>query len=380
MTRFGSTQMGILDWLRGRFSKNSPSNAPEPIAKHSASSTSIESGPTALPASTETPEPPAETETPEPQAESGNADYFPRTVGPSAIETEVELSARNLIRIVHESISIAKRTKNEDTRRSRLNVAKQRLHDLRDLADRFPFLQVENADAVERDIDALREAFGLAAPGQPITKNAEEFFDASADLIKHYRFLAFLSYDTPLSVLRRHGEISATRPTEEVPPRHGMWSPEFRSYREIGLPGLDSVAEAPGFMASDFGPVPKDGGPWLTWLIAVRQVIEGCSDPTEVERRITELRESDPYEEIRESIPRDVGLTLAMEPIRSIDGVSEAIAQELWAKGYRTRDRLRAATDADLRAIRGIGPAKLAKIRNALGSHARADDLTSRSR
>ncbi len=63
----------------------------------------------------------------------------------------------------------------------------------------------------------------------------------------------------------------------------------------------------------------------------------------------------------------------AGEVIRSAGGLylgpgfSERLHQELTRAGYLTMDDLRAASDAELRRVPGVGPATLAKIRAAVG-------------
>lgn len=52
------------------------------------------------------------------------------------------------------------------------------------------------------------------------------------------------------------------------------------------------------------------------------------------------------------------------DPLLEIDGIDETIAAALHARGLDTGPAIGAATDADLLAIPGLGPARMARLRN----------------
>ena len=78
---------------------------------------------------------------------------------------------------------------------------------------------------------------------------------------------------------------------------------------------------------------------------------------------IEALRNSERHRAIRPQIPWHLGFTLALEPLLLIDGVSGELADGLWDEGLKTPDAVFAETDADLLAIRGLGAARLRRIR-----------------
>ncbi|MDO8437974.1 MAG: hypothetical protein Q7S69_07460 [Nitrosomonadaceae bacterium] len=104
------------------------------------------------------------------------------------------------------------------------------------------------------------------------------------DIIKGLQFLATLQLRTPLRVLLRHGEVHTDRNTR--PPaitREGaeaMWAGIWLPKVFDGPPG--------GTMASDVGQIPADGGNYLPFLVAVREIVE-LSDS--IESRTKWLRE-----------------------------------------------------------------------------------------
>lgn len=80
----------------------------------------------------------------------------------------VEMSAMSMLRVVSESMRIAFDSKSEETRRSRVRVARDNVARLLDLAADYPFLKVDNVDEVMRDLDKMDAAtdamFGAPDP------------------------------------------------------------------------------------------------------------------------------------------------------------------------------------------------------------------------
>lgn len=68
----------------------------------------------------------------------------------------VAQSAQRMIDIVNESLEIAKSTKNVDTRLSRTWVAAENVKRLKELARRFPFVELRKLGAIEKEIERLQ--------------------------------------------------------------------------------------------------------------------------------------------------------------------------------------------------------------------------------
>ena len=85
-------------------------------------------------------------------------------------ESKVELvaaMAQRMVDVVNESMQIANGSKNVETRRSRIEVARDRLADLQQMARDHPFLALTSLPAVERSIAELeRETNEMAQTGR----------------------------------------------------------------------------------------------------------------------------------------------------------------------------------------------------------------------
>lgn len=94
-------------------------------------------------------------------------------------------------------------------------------------------------------------------------------------------------------------------------------------------------------------------------------MIESNATPDKKDAAITALRDSERHAAVRAEVPGNIGLTLVRQPVREIDGVSSQISDDLWRCGLKTPSQVTEATDAQLLAIRGIGPERLMKIRGS---------------
>lgn len=201
---------------------------------------------------------------------------------------------------------------------------------------------------------------------QDVWKNID--FPAST-LISGYKFGATMQLRTPLRVLLRHGEnhIGLIDPpaiaTEEW---EGGWSPLLKSNKELDI-DFPEVVMTNASMASDIGPIPSDGGEYLKFLMNVRVIVEA---ETSIEVRRTALREELRKQEwqdfcIKLGGNQNISNQLFPPFIQTIKGLpSDAIAA-MWEAGLYSPTQLDSATDAALKAFKGIGPAKLSLIRAA---------------
>ncbi|MFW0776257.1 MAG: hypothetical protein ACN2B6_00870 [Rickettsiales bacterium] len=71
-------------------------------------------------------------------------------------------SAQRLVEIVNESLQIANDSKNADTKISRLDLAKERLDELKDLVKENPWIKIDQLSEVEQNITTLELEFKQA--------------------------------------------------------------------------------------------------------------------------------------------------------------------------------------------------------------------------
>ena len=190
------------------------------------------------------------------------------------------------------------------------------------------------------------------------------------DVVKGYRFHATLQLRTPLRVLSRHGQ---THSLYGAPPKiaqeqwEGAWLPITKSFEElVGGHGradedvqffrrLDSAMARPSTVASDVGPVLADS--YLPFLVAVRKIVEANDS---IENRIVALRDMEVPPEWKGFLRKHGGKT----------GLVDKFFPYFMKLGPRlnTPNRIASASDEALLAIKGVGPAKLAAIRERCAS------------
>ena len=186
-----------------------------------------------------------------------------------------------------------------------------------------------------------------------------------ADVCDGFIFSATLQLRTPLRVLLRHGERyhknDGHQPQIAREPWEGIWLPKTKTWKELG--GNDVPEMPAGRHASDVGPIlPND---YLPFLIAVRSIVEGSES---VEARRSDLA-------IEVANPRWNGFVVKhggswvvtnkffprfIEILPGLDGDAVAFLDE---RQLNTPAALMGASDFELLAIKGIGAAKLKKIR-----------------
>lgn len=187
------------------------------------------------------------------------------------------------------------------------------------------------------------------------------------DVISGLKFCATMQLRTPLRVLLRHGELFSDLPND--PPRiahemwEGIWIAQPRSFRELGI-DLDE----PAFnqMASAVGPIPADGGGYLRFLIAVREIVESVNS---IDDRMERLRDevSKPhwadYVHNRFHRAHDICDYFFPRFLDTVGRLPDTAADVMRAMGLTSPKVIAGTADAQLFAIKGIGPAILPTIR-----------------
>lgn len=222
--------------------------------------------------------------------------------------------AADALRVFTESLNIANNSKNLSTRESRLQIARNTLIELKKMEKQFPFLHLENLQAVEASIAGveaetreLSRAQNASSPaGKTVGELQSEPLSAwgNDDIAKGLRFIATLQLRTPLRVLLRDGEIH--RDINTAPPKYaremweGIWVTKTKTFHEMGI-DLPEWPESES--ASDIGYVLRRE--YLPFLKAVREIVE-LDEP--IEKRIEKLHDISKVDKWKSYIERHGGI------------------------------------------------------------------------
>ncbi len=291
-------------------------------------------------------------------------------------------SAQRLVVLVNESLQLSNNSRNPETKVSRLHFAKAKIEELKAMAAQHRFLKITAIDVVQSSIRELEHEYtdaGYYSEVKPADINSAITYNRTIgdlqsvplservddDLIVGAEFCATLQLRTPLRVLKRHKE-QFTGPG--IPPaiadeqRQGIWVVKTKTFRELGI----DIDEWPmGTMASDVGQIPSDGGDYLKLLLAIRGIVERSDS---ISARLTDLKT-----EIRNErwigFVRKLGGEKAIADrffprfIDTLPGLQKETVATLWELNMTTPTAIATAPDEKLLALKGIGPAKLKKIR-----------------
>ena len=205
-------------------------------------------------------------------------------------------------------------------------------------------------------------------PVKPMVHAAE----VNSDVVTGFEFCSTMLLTTPLKILRRHGEKRINVPSgEHEMNRHFIWIPTVD-------PALDFLDEG-GTMSSIVGYIPRNGGNFLQFLMEFRTLIESpifnLEELDQVEIRMEWIRDILPIRCKQNFLPKlsrqsrnphwlyELVLTESVATPRY--GLQAHHLRAMHKKGYKTIADILAAPDAALLKLKGIGPARLAKIRLA---------------
>ncbi|WP_210413407.1 hypothetical protein [Altererythrobacter sp. TH136] len=194
-----------------------------------------------------------------------------------------------------------------------------------------------------------------------------QHFDArdDTDILAGYTFCATMQLRTPLRVLLRHGEKHVGFSEPPVIAREqweGIWIPVPKSWAELGF----DLPELPGgTMASEVGQIPADGGEFLQFLIAVRQLVETDESATARRRKLEiELMKTRWLAFVGPLGGKEKVADKLLPPfLLTIESLVHDTVVQLRTARLTTPRAIGAAPDAKLLAIKGVGPAKLKLIR-----------------
>jgi len=123
----------------------------------------------------------------------------------SVTEFTIE-QAERLAEIINESLILANDSKNIDTKVTRLEHAKLRLHELEDHCQKHPYIKMPNLDAVKDTIKGLEHEFNMNKYSMLSESNLEgELLEKEGNIeeaISKYEELVSLKTDTPFTYRR----------------------------------------------------------------------------------------------------------------------------------------------------------------------------------
>lgn len=165
------------------------------------------------------------------------------------------------------------------------------------------------------------------------------------EAIDGYWFCARIQLRTPLVVLEQHGAFHPGPPTqlpEYGSAKEGMWLPLSQAAK----------LHLPLYVDSDIGPIPRDGGDYLRFLKAFRQIVEAkTSVDVTIARLKTLLQQNETYQGFARKHAPDLIMMWFLNELLVIPGLAPRSARRLFDAGYRTIEELREADDAVLQDI-----------------------------
>jgi len=194
---------------------------------------------------------------------------------------------------------------------------------------------------------------------------SDETTVTSLQTIAYWRYHARLSFQTPLTYLKRDGEVRRQHPPELQPmQRSGKGCGDWIPYRSDGFVAVADLSSAQMESWTAESGVQRE--PKLRLLIRFREIFE--SKVLHVDQKLMQiyaLVDQDGFRAVASSLmgehfPDDVFIA----ELTKLRGIGLQKAHLLWNAGLRTPAMVQAASDAELRGIRGIGPKLIAQIRS----------------
>ena len=305
--------------------------------------------------------------------------------------------AQRLVEVINESLTIANDSTNPETKISRLNVAKDKLSEFKELSEQYSFITIASLNEVESCIAELGNEFIIAGyeeiansnhSSDTTKKSLETLAKDNKDIVSGFKLSVSMLPSTPLKLLKRHGEIAELIPESDsnMSSSDAVWLQTLSEKYAILSEGRTTWSPA--------GHIPKDDTEVLEYLIAAREIIEApllkpLSIISEALSRLEVIKSlpsgpiytnGDDYQiektkELVDYFPlffenENKALSLVLmefgEP--SYDGLSYEHILELYSKGFNSITEILSAPDEILMSLNGVGKKKLEKIRaNVIG-------------
>lgn len=215
--------------------------------------------------------------------------------------------------------------------------------------------------------DALSEKQTI---GDSSSKHPYQVFADSpnADIIAGMCFVATMQLRTPLRILKRHGQILplGSDLPDDFEQWMGIWFPKTKTFEELTGGRIKDKLEPEyeAAHASTIGPVQPSE--YLPFLIAIREVVEDQS-LSAIQRRV-EIEAVCGRREFNEFAERHGGADeifdyLYPTILSVIPGLTASLQEVLTEMGIRSVGAIRRSSDKTLSSLKGLGPAKIARIR-----------------
>lgn len=197
--------------------------------------------------------------------------------------------------------------------------------------------------------------------------NKEPIEDAS--IIKGYEIHVTPDVRTRLKVLKMRGRTFRSKQEADMldfEPHEAIPIAETASWEEMGfdIPDLE-----PGTVWTDIGMIREDRiEPYYQFLEKFREIIEDDSiSPPEKVKRIKKIDDPGRFlPKLRKKYGKDFPTNVLVKPLTDIDGISQAIAIQLFKnKVYNTKDLFK-ISDEDLLRLKGLGASRLQQIKSSL--------------
>ena len=304
--------------------------------------------------------------------------------------------SQRLADVVNESLKLASESNVIEVKLSRLGVAKDKLEELKRLCGAHQYIKMVTLVDVEASIKRLEIEFESAGYGKITHVSArceslgagvgsaqqsfmmDRIVENNKDVVAGYELCVTMKETTPLSYLNRHQEVKAvlSAADKNVDPRYGVWIPKVDSR-------FSALSEG-GTMASDIGPIPLDGGIYLSRLKRMRSIIEQPlkgDDVTEAIRRAVAIDELDGVKRYMDSAgSSSLGEGVLKDLVLHVDdhllelvlnelsltpraGLKIKHVKQLYCQGYTTVQSMKDAPSEVLLALPGVGVKSIAKIR-----------------
>ena len=146
------------------------------------------------------------------------SDLFKRKASNGYSKNDIDVvtsSAQRLVEVINESLTIANESNNPETKISRLEVAKDKLSEIKKLSKQYSFLALTSLNDVENSISELENEFLISGYAEiangNITAESLEKEGKVEEAINEYEKLVERKVDTPftyrrLAILYRKGK------------------------------------------------------------------------------------------------------------------------------------------------------------------------------
>lgn len=212
-------------------------------------------------------------------------------------------------------------------------------------------------------LSLLKKFLGLGADvstsSQEDVGGWQRFAKENADILAGWKFSATLQVRTPKKYLQMHGQLVASE-ADALKPREewqGIWVPSVKEQYALKIANQQS--------ATDIGSLPV--GEYLPFLLKLRGLVE---TEQSINDRIESLKACNWTEQERSYIASHGGIDALAEkffpPSLGEIGFTTAQIAQLHERGIYTPAQVSQMSDQDILSVKGVGAARLRKVREMI--------------